>query len=287
MLAIVLATVSSVVYGFSDFAGGLSARRSAVPIASGISAAAGLALLLATMPILAGEWSHDAVLFGLLSGLGSTLLFVTLYAALAIGPIGILSPVIAVTGATVPVIFAVIQGDRVGALSWLGIALAVASIVVVSFAYDPAHHRPTALGLALAVTCGISVGTVFILLTRAPASSGSVPVLMNRCVTAGILVTFMLMWLMIKRLRHRTSISAPRGALMLAAGAGVMDTSANLLFTAAAHIGPFAIVAVLTSLYPGSTILCARFILKERLTRTQISGLLLAAVAVVLLALTR
>ena len=78
----------------------------------------------------------------------------------------------------------------------------------------------------------------------------------------------------------------PRGsALQLAMVAGVTDFAANLAYVLATHRGLLALVAVISSLYPATTLLLARGILEERVGRQQAVGLLLAALAVALIAL--
>ena len=68
------------------------------------------------------------------------------------------------------------------------------------------------------------------------------------------------------------------------APAGMLDMAANAIYLLAARRGLLALVAVLSALYPASTVVLARLVLHERLTRTQIGGLALAGVGVVLIA---
>jgi drug/metabolite transporter (DMT)-like permease len=58
--------------------------------------------------------------------------------------------------------------------------------------------------------------------------------------------------------------------------AGLFDSSANIFFTLALRSGSLSVVSVLTALYPLGTILLARLILKERIGRIQMVGVLLA-----------
>ena len=68
--------------------------------------------------------------------------------------------------------------------------------------------------------------------------------------------------------------------------AGVLDTTANALYLAAASRGLLSLVAVIAALYPASTVVLARVVLGERVQRWQLGGFALAAVAVGLVAAT-
>ena len=286
MAAVALALLSSLIFGVSDFMGGLASRRASVLRVTGVSSVVGFSLMAITLPILGGVWSRDALFWGAISGVLSCVVFATLYKCLAIGPMGILSPIIAVVGASMPVFFAVIVGESVSLLGWIGIALALGSVVTISLAFDSAHHRPTARGLVLAVACGLSFGVFLIVLSSAPEDAGSIPIVINRAITAVFFFTAMLITVYSKRGTGGGIRSVLYTRIFpLALLTGALDTTANLLFLYASHLGMLSLVAVIASLYPATTVLCARFILKERMTRTQLSGLGVAAVAVSLLAL--
>ena len=76
------------------------------------------------------------------------------------------------------------------------------------------------------------------------------------------------------------SFPAPAPALIVAAG--VFSAAANLAFLAATHEGELAVVAILSALYPGVTVILARFVLGERWSRLQVGGLVAAFAAAVL-----
>jgi drug/metabolite transporter (DMT)-like permease len=65
----------------------------------------------------------------------------------------------------------------------------------------------------------------------------------------------------------------------------LFDTSGNLLFVVATRAGRLDIASVLASLYPAGTILLASAILAERPTRRQLTGMAIAAAAVLLITL--
>ncbi|PYY13965.1 MAG: transporter, partial [Acidobacteria bacterium] len=66
--------------------------------------------------------------------------------------------------------------------------------------------------------------------------------------------------------------------------AGILDSAANALYVAAAHRGRLDVAAVLSSLYPASTVILARVVLKERWSRLQALGMVAALAAVPLVA---
>jgi drug/metabolite transporter (DMT)-like permease len=81
------------------------------------------------------------------------------------------------------------------------------------------------------------------------------------------------------------SVLPARGARWTVGVAGVLDAVAAVSYLGATHTGYLSVVAVLSSLYPGVTVLLARTLAQERLVRRQLAGLGCAGVAVALFAL--
>ena len=73
-------------------------------------------------------------------------------------------------------------------------------------------------------------------------------------------------------------------ALGAIAAIGILDLLANTLFVLATGRGLLSVVGVLGALYPAVTVLLARALLHERLTRAQDAGGLVTLVGVVALA---
>ncbi|HWT22929.1 MAG TPA: EamA family transporter, partial [Solirubrobacteraceae bacterium] len=113
-------------------------------------------------------------------------------------------------------------------------------------------------------------------LDQAPDDSGVAPLLVGRAVSSAVVLGAVL------ALRRRLGDTRP--GLPASAGAGALDSLANLAFLLAVRDGDLAVVAVITALYPAGTVLLARALLAERVGTTQLAGLGLAAVAVGLLA---
>ena len=127
-----------------------------------------------------------------------------------------------------------------------------------------------------ALVSGVAIGLFFVVLAEARPESGLWPLVGARagalpfCVLAGALVG--------QPLRL-----VPRGAVLTATAAGIVDMTANVLYLLASRMGSLAVVVTLSSLYPASTVALARVVLGERLHRTQVIGLVCALVAVVLI----
>jgi uncharacterized membrane protein len=66
---------------------------------------------------------------------------------------------------------------------------------------------------------------------------------------------------------------------------GVLGAGASISYFLSTQAGLLSIVAVLTALYPAATVLLARIVLDEPITRRQSVGLGLAGIAVVLIVL--
>ena len=73
------------------------------------------------------------------------------------------------------------------------------------------------------------------------------------------------------------------GTGVIALVSGAVDAAANVCYVLATRVGLFGLAVVITSLYPGMTLLLARWVLGERMRWLQRGGLLLAAAGVVLL----
>jgi drug/metabolite transporter (DMT)-like permease len=155
-------------------------------------------------------------------------------------------------------------------------ALAFVAIVVVSGGTDTHGVRPSQAALVLAFGAGAAIALQLVCLDQAPNDSGIAPLLVGRAVSSLVILgaAFAL----------RSSLGDARPSLPASAGAGALDSLANFAFLLAVRDGDLAVVAVITALYPASTVLLARALLAERIGTTQLAGLGLAAVAVSLLA---
>ncbi len=277
MLALALAVVSSLAYGSADFVGGMAARGAHILRVLAVTAPAGFLTGLLLLPLVGGEWSAGAVAWGAASGIASIAALTLLYRSLALGPMGVLSPITAVISAILPASVGLLAGERIDAVAGVGIGLALVAVLMVSAGGGALGMRPSRTALALALGAGVAIGASLICLNQSPTDSGVAPIVAGRAVAAAAL--------MLAFIAGRAHLPPARPRWQLAAGAGVIDSLANLAFLLAVREGELAIVAVVVALYPAATVLLARLALGERLAASQLAGLALAAAAVSLLAL--
>ncbi len=138
-------------------------------------------------------------------------------------------------------------------------------------------RRLSTPGLAEALGSGVGFALFYILSAHAGATAGLWPMVTAR---GGSFVVFTAVALI-----TRTAIVPVRGTRRAIVVAGVLDAAAAGLFLVASRSGSLAIVAVLSSMYPGVTVLLARAVTKERCSRLQLLGLGLAATAIGVIAL--
>ncbi|MER5665311.1 EamA family transporter [Streptomyces mirabilis] len=277
MIALLLALGSSLAYGCADFLGGLGARKAHVLRTVMIAAPASLAVELLLWPFLGASFSAGALGWGAASGIASAAAFALLYRTLAIGPMNVLSPVTALVSAGLPVGVGLLQGEHLGAAGLVGLPLALVAVILVSAGHGAGSARPSRSALLSAFGAGGAIALQLVFLHQAPSDSGVAPLIIGRAVSSAVILAAA--GLMYRRL------GSERPAYAMSTAAGVLDSMANLLFLLAARSGDLTVVAVITALYPAGTVLLARSVLAERISRGQLVGLGTAAVAVSLLAL--
>jgi drug/metabolite transporter (DMT)-like permease len=279
--ALFLSLLAALGYGVSDFVGGLAARRTDVLRVVLVSYPIGLVGMLAITPLFGGSPTLSSLLIGAAAGVVSGCAILWFYAALAAGPMSVVSPLTSLLVAGVPLGVGTLLGERPGPVALTGAGIAVVAVVLVSrqehSAVDegsPVRFTPKVAWLTAG--SGIAFAVYFVLLDQVGSDTGMWPLLVSRA-SATVLV------LVVAAVTGRWR--PPRGApLRLAMVAGLLDVLANGAFLYALRAGLLSIVSVLTSLYPAATVLLARLVLGERTGWVQRIGLLLAAAAVAMIA---
>lgn len=278
------ALATSLLWGLADFGGGLLTRRvpalTVVVVSQTIAAAVLGAIVVAT-----GGWSEAGprLWFAFAAGLAGPVAMISFYKALALGPMGVVSP-LATLSVAVPVGVGLFLGERPGLTQAVGIAVAVTGVVLAGgpqLGGGAVQRR----AILLTLVAALGFGTVFALIAEASTT-----------------VTGLFLALFVQRLTNVAAggvalcVSVKRGAPALPRGGfpwaslpalafvGLADVAANGTYSVAAQHGPVTVAAVLASLYPVVTALAARGVLRERLRGVQAAGAGLALVGTLLLA---
>ena len=275
-MGILLALAAAVLYGSSDFGGGLASRRlGSLRVSVAGSAVAAIAAWVTLILVGGPGPSLRAVAWGLASGLAGGAGTLVLYRGLARGQMSVVGPLSAVGAAVVPVVAGVALGERPSLLSVAGVLVALPAIVLVA-ASGPVRGK-LGSGLFDGLAAGLAFGILFIGLAQAGRNAGLWPVVSEQ--TGALLITLAI------AVKTREPLRIPLRVAGLPVLAGASGMAATLAYFYATHFSLLAIAAVLVSLYPGVTVLLARTVLHERFTPAQRAGLGLCALAIAAIAL--
>jgi drug/metabolite transporter (DMT)-like permease len=205
---------------------------------------------------------------GLLGGVGIT----SLYRGLAEGRMAIVAPVTGVLAAVIPVLAGIVLEGLPGPVVLAGIVLAIAAVLLVSRVKDEAGGRA---GLGLALLAGTSIGLFGIVLSQ--MSDGHVfgPLAIVRTSECVLMLLFLRV--------TGTAWRPPRSLLPALAALGLADMAGNAFYILAVQTGALAVAAVVSSMYPVTTVVLAAVVLRERVTRSHTVGIVLAGIAIVLI----
>ncbi|MFI5777571.1 EamA family transporter [Nocardia sp. NPDC051570] len=285
MTAVLLALLAAVGYGVSDFVGGVASRRVSALRVVIVSYPLSVLLMVAIAPLVDARMDVGALAWGAAAGVAGGLAVWWFYAALASGPMAVVSPLTAVLVAGVPVVIGLLSGERANPAAYVGIGCAVLAVALVSKespddvteeitgGRELRFDRRVAL---LTVGSGIAFGFAFVFLHAAAGPAGLWPLVSSR-VAATLVV-----WIAAVATGH---FRAPTGKpLRLAAYVSVLDVIANVAMLYAFHGSLLSLVSVVGSLYPAATVLLAMVLLGERVGPLQKIGMALALGSVALIA---
>lgn len=306
-MATILALTAAVLYGSADFLGGAAARRARPVAVLTVTTGAGAAVVVvcALVASVAGIGGHEltgqsgmlGLAWGAAGGVAGVVGLLLFYLGFSVAPMSVVAPVSALASTLLPLGVAVAQGERPGPTVLAGGLICLVAVVLVSLERSPdgteggrplgRRLRGTGYGLA----SGAMFGLFFLFFRSAGASGVLWPVAVARVVGAALACG---VWL-VARGRRRPGAVGPerpelpeppgrglRAVLPLALASGAVDASANVCYVLATRTGLFGIAVVVTALYPGMTVLLARFVLGERMRLVQRAGLLLAGLGVAL-----
>lgn len=268
-----LSLASATCWGGGDFAGGLAAKRANVFRVVAVAHACGLVAMLA-LAILVGEAVPPAadLVWGAVAGFVGAFGIVALYQALAIGRMGVVAPVASVVTGVLPVLVGIRTEGMADRFQLLGFALALVSVWLVA---RPDEYIDSRRGLGLAVVAGVMFGLFLVAGKQAGHHGVFWPMAAARFASTTLMLAIIAI--------------SPRDPRPLArvvwpmVFSGLLDSAGNALFIAATRHGRLDVAAVLSSLYPASTVILARVLLKEKISKLQAAGIIGALASVALI----
>ncbi|MEW2611705.1 DMT family transporter [Streptomyces sp. NPDC047880] len=278
------ALATSLLWGLADFGGGLLTRR--IPALTVVVVSQSIAVaVLGAVVVATGGWSEAGpqLWFAVAAGLVGPVAMLAFYKALALGPMGVVSPLGSI-GVAVPVGVGLVLGERPGLLQFLGILVAVAGVCLAGgpqFRGAPVQRQ----AIALTLLAAFGFGAVMALIAEASTTlTGLFLALFVQRVT-NVAAGGLALYVSVRRGSPALPADGfPWRALPALAFVGLADVAANGTYSIAAQHGPVTVAAVLASLYPVVTAMAARGVLRERLRAIQAAGAGLALVGTVLLA---
>lgn len=285
-MAILFALLAATSYGSGDFFGGLASRHEAALRVTLVAQAVGALLLVVLVPLVGGTPSFQVLALGAGAGIAGALALVVFYRAMGSGAMSVVAPVSALSAASLPVIVGLVTGEHPSALALVGVVIALAAIGLVS-QHGPAAADDTEMDqqapgtsrrttVLLGLLSGALFGVLFLFLDGVADESGLWPLVGARLASVP--------FLLVLALATRTPVRPERSSMPIIAACGVFDMGANAFLVLAFGRGLLVLVSVISSLYPASTLVLARVVLHERVSRVQGVGLAVAALAVVLIA---
>jgi drug/metabolite transporter (DMT)-like permease len=262
------------IWGVSDFSGGVGARRVNAFLFTAIVHLSGIVLMYSVARVTQAPFPDRAsLLWSLAAGSVGGISLATFYRALASGKMGLTAPVSAVLGAGIPTIVTAFREGFPGYRHLIGFVLAAIGVWLISRTEGSAG-RPEGLGMA--VLAGVGFAVFYLCVNQAKQASPVWVALWSRSASFVVTSTFVLI--------ARQVRGMPRAVLAIAICTGLLDTIGSALFVRAAQTGRLDTAVVLSSLYPTITVLLARVFLHEHFSRSKTVGMLAALAAVPLVA---
>ncbi len=276
-MAVFLSLLAAASFGTGDFCGGLASKRASVLHVVAGSHVVGLVGVVVAALLVADGFRIEDFLLGMAGGVFGGVGVGLLYRGLARGPMAVVAPLTAITSAAVPAAWGIGFGDDLSVLAGIGVLLALVAIGLVSATRETSAVPVTARVVVESLAAGGGFGGFFIFVDAAAEVSAPWPIVGARTITSAALLLFFVV-------ARRPLAGAVAGAGWLIVLTGVFDTGSNVMFLYASEQGLLTLVAVLTSLYPVSTVILARVVLHERMSLTQLWGFAAAMGATVLIA---
>jgi drug/metabolite transporter (DMT)-like permease len=274
LAVVVLGLASAIAWGAGDFGGGWTGRRAPVLGIAIVVDAIGVVLMVALAVVIGEPFPGPATLgLAALAGLLAVAGILGLYTGLAVGRMGVVAPVTGVIAATLPVVVGLVRLGWPGTEVVVGIACAFLAVILVSRSSDPSG-RPS--GIEYAIVGGVGLGLFNIAVGAFPEHRVAWPLAV---IKAGSLIPIVALVIV-----GRRPWRIPRPVVPPLLAVAGLDLAGNALYILATQAGRLDVAATLSSLYPVTTVVLAVIVLRERVTRSHLVGIVMAGLAIALIA---
>jgi uncharacterized membrane protein len=275
-VGVLLGGLSSLLYGTGDFLGGLGARRVSAATVVLWAGLVSIPLITILAFVVGGDVTSRDLWIGGAAGTAGAFGLVTLFSGLGKGQAAAVAPAAAVLSGVFPLLVALITGERLSALDWVGVAVAVPAIVLCSWVAD--RGEVAFGGLWYGLFAGVGFGGYTIMINLTSGGSGLLPLVPARVATMMVVAV-----LALARVWAVSSLRASPLAIIV--GNGLLDVSGNVALLLALRAGSLARVSIAASFYPAVTVLMARLFDSQHLRARQLAGLALTLMALAAIAL--
>lgn len=276
LTAVFFGLAAAASWGAGDFSGGVASKHNHVYLVVLLSHIVGITGLLALIGLMGESLpTMQTMWIGALGGIAGAFGVVALYAALSQGRMGIVAPLTAIVTGIVPVLFSSFIEGLPKIHQMVGFLIALFAVWLISRDQDNGSSRLRWQDLRLPIISGLGFGLFYIAVDQVSDQAILWPLVGARAAS----ILFMLALVLISRQAKRPT----NGQLSIIALIGISDTAGNAFFALATSFGRLDIAAILSSFYPAMTILLARLILKEDISKQQWLGLIAALFAVALI----
>ncbi|HYK98737.1 MAG TPA: DMT family transporter [Candidatus Acidoferrales bacterium] len=282
--ALLFGVGAAVAFGFGDYAAAMASRRAGVALTAlgmqvlGVVAFAVVLLVLGRWP----AFSMTQVPWAFVLALVGTLSLAALYRAFALGPIAVVSPVVASYAALSVVGIVLFLGERLTAGQVVAIAVTFVGVVIASTDVRELRRtlgRPVE-GVRIGVLATIGFGIWGTILAAATRVNEPFALVIIWRLFGIALVALFIAW-------RRTPLAplAIRSTLAIVALVGVLDTGANVLLMLGVESGFASFVMTGSGAYPIIPAVLAILVLRERLAPNQYVGVAVLVAGLVALGL--
>jgi len=279
LLSILFGLGAALGWGAGDFTGGLASRKTGAYRTVFYGEVIGIFILFFIIMAF-GEPvpNRRAWLFAMLAGALGTMGLILLYHSMTLGLMSVAAPVSALLAAALPVVVGIFREGLPEWMTFIGFGFALFAVWMISQGEggitDIVSHLTD---LKLPLLAGIGFGLYFVFMHEA-TSTGAViwPMVASRSGGLILITTYMLF----TRSPWKVEDSSAWSIITLNS---ILDISGNVFFILASQSGRLDVAAVLSSLFPGATVVLAWLFLKERLSRNQWIGIGSALIAIALM----